>query len=194
MYKFKTYGKIKFDPVNMTDKQEKQSKWKKFAMIDIDRGDLASYYAWFLKRRYNITLMKPLRGSHITIINDSFRDMGDGLKNWNKVKKEWDGKEVEITLLVKPFTVSIKDDRDKGMMEWWLIIPNEERQSIHYLRSLVGLGRPNFGLHMTIGQGFDFKQPNDNTNTQRAKEMNYEQSKYIRKLYYQNGYEEIQKR
>ena len=178
METFKTYGKIKFDPVDMTDKQRRQASWKKIALIEIDRGDLAKYYAWFLKKRFNLTLMKPLRGSHITIINDSHRDMGEGLKNWEKVKKEWDGKEVEIVLNVLPKT----DD-----VTWWINIPEDDRQSIHYLRSLVGLGRPHFGLHMTIGDAVNFKQPHDGTNIQRAKEMNLEHSKYIHELY-KNGH------
>ena len=75
---FETYGTIIFDPPEQTDKQIRQSEWKRIAIIQIDEDrDMAKYYAWFFKKRYNITLMPPLRGTHVTFINDSVRDMGE---------------------------------------------------------------------------------------------------------------------
>ena len=43
-------------------------------MVFID-GDVSEYYAWFVKKRYNLTLNKPLRGAHVSFINDSMRDL-----------------------------------------------------------------------------------------------------------------------
>ena len=66
-------GTIVFDPIDRTAKHKKQSGWKKVAMVVIDgeiakdkriEGDTSEYYAWFLKKRYNIMLNSPLRGTH----------------------------------------------------------------------------------------------------------------------------------
>ena len=38
-------------------------------------GDVAEYYSWFVSKRYNLILNKPLRGAHVSFINDSLRDM-----------------------------------------------------------------------------------------------------------------------
>lgn len=54
-------GKIVFDVEDYTRKHKLQSSWKKVAMVFID-GDVCEYYSWFLQRRYNIILNKPLRG------------------------------------------------------------------------------------------------------------------------------------
>jgi hypothetical protein len=47
---------------------------EKMAMILLD-GDVTEYYAWFIQKRYNLILNKPLRGAHISFINDSMRDL-----------------------------------------------------------------------------------------------------------------------
>lgn len=134
----KQKGVIVFDPKDITKKHEKQSDWKKVAMIEIE-GDICSYYAWFIQRRYNLKLNPPLRGAHICIINDRESDItGD----WENIKAKWDGKEIEVTLFVDP--------RTDGK-HWWLNIPEEDRTEIHTLRAELGLNRPYFGLHMTIG-------------------------------------------
>jgi hypothetical protein len=74
---FELKGKIQFDPVNVTRKHSRQSSWKKTAMIKID-DDTWSYYAWFIEKRFNLKLNKPLRGTHITIINDEFIECSFG--------------------------------------------------------------------------------------------------------------------
>jgi len=76
-------------------------------------GDVAEYYAWFIKKRYNLILNKPLRGAHISFINDS--------------------------------TPKTNDEH------WWLNIPHEEREQLQSIREELGLGRPYFGMHMSIG-------------------------------------------
>jgi hypothetical protein len=34
---------------------------------------------------------------------------------------------------------------------YWLIVPHSERDKIHAIRAEIGLGKPYFGLHMSIG-------------------------------------------
>lgn len=142
-------GKIGFEPENKTKKHELQASWKKIAMVHID-GDITEYYAWFIKKRYNLVLNKPLRGGHISFINDRLADMTlngsrtieEVEKLWYDVKEKWDGKEIKIVLDLNPRT----DDRT-----WWLNIPNDERDELQEIRSELGLGRPYWGMHMSIG-------------------------------------------
>ena len=158
-------GKIGFEPEDKTNKHKAQSSWKKMAMVFIE-GDVCEYYAWFLQKRYSITLNKPIRGAHISFINDSIRDLTQNndkseeeiLQLWEDVKLKWDGKEIDIVLDLNPKT----DDRI-----WWLNIPNEEREGLQAIRNELGLGRPYFGMHMSIGY---------------ANEKNIEQSVYIHEL------------
>jgi len=134
-------------------------------MVFID-GDVAEYYAWYLKKRYNLVLNKPLRGAHISFINDRMGDMtlngkrslDEVNKLWSDVKTKWDGKEIEITLDLNPRT----DDRS-----WWLNIPEDCRGELQSIRNELGLGRPYFGMHMSIGY---------------ANEKYIEHSKYIHTL------------
>jgi hypothetical protein len=165
MDRIKLIGKIGFEPEDKTNKHKAQSSWKKMAMVFID-GDVCEYYAWFLQKRYSITLNKPLRGAHISFINDSMRDLTQNndkseeeiLQLWEDVKTKWDGKEIDIVLDLNPKT----DGRI-----WWLNIPNEEREGLQAIRNELGLGRPYFGMHMSIGY---------------ANEKNIEHSVYIHEL------------
>jgi hypothetical protein len=158
-------GKIGFEPEDKTKKHLLQSSWKKVAMVFIE-GDICEYYAWFLKKRYDISLNKPIRGAHVSFINDSMRDLTqnnakseeEALKLWEDVKTKWDGKEIDIVFDLNPKT----NDRT-----WWLNIPNEERQGLQAIRNELGLGKPFFGLHMSIGY---------------VNEKNIEQSVYIHGL------------
>ena len=36
-------------------------------------------------------------------------------------------------------------------MNWWFTVVEESRKPLHDIRGEVGLGRPYWGLHMTIG-------------------------------------------
>ena len=142
-------GKIGFEPENWTKKHAEQSSWKKMAMVFID-GDVTDYYAWFIQRRYNLILNKPLRGAHISFINDSIKDMslnGERTNDevdtlWEEVKKKWDGKEIPITIDLDP-----KSD----INHWWFNIPHEDRFLLQSIREELGLGRPYWGMHMSIG-------------------------------------------
>lgn len=157
-------GKIVFEPENKTKKHLNQAAWKKVAMVLID-GDIAEYYSWFIKKRFNLELNKPLRGAHITFINDSIDDINNRMGSieekeelWNKLKEKWDGKKVNVVLNLRPFSDST---------HWWLIIDHKHRDELHGIRSEIGLGRPYFGLHMTIGY---------------ANEKNIHHSRYINSL------------
>jgi hypothetical protein len=145
----KLKGIIKFEPEDKTKKHKNQSSWKKIAMVFFD-GDICEYYAWFVMKRYNILLNKPLRGAHISFINDSMRDLTyngersvkEATDNWEEVKNKWDGKEIEIVLNLDP--------RTNGT-HWWFNIPHEERSLLQSIRTELGLGKPFFGLHLSIG-------------------------------------------
>ena len=142
-------GKIGFEPENKTKKHNAQSSWKKMAMVYID-GDVTDYYAWFINKRYNLTLNKPLRGAHISFINDSIKDLSvNGTKtieqiesDWNLTKSKWDGKTIPIVIDLNPRT----DDRT-----WWFNIPHDERGLLQGIREELGLGKPFWSLHMSIG-------------------------------------------
>ena len=147
-------GKLEFDPVNRTKKHKEQSSWKKTAMLMLD-GDMHLYYGWLIKRRYGIELNRPLRGSHVTFVNDKMRD--DAL--WNKVRDKWNGKEISIQL-----DVNAKTNSDY----WWLkVVDGEGKQYFDKVRKELGLGEPFFSYHMTIGW---------------ANEKNIDQSRYIHGL------------
>lgn len=171
----KISGKILFDPDNVTNKQERQGEWKKVAMVMIP-GDIHSYYAWFIKKRYNLPLHSPIRGAHISFINDR---AGDTNGKWKEVKEKWNGKSIDIILSLDP--------RSDGE-SWWLNIPNEHRDGLHSIRAELGLERPFFGLHMTIGTAVNsYPRIDDGINAQRALGMNEEHSRYILNLL-KNGY------
>lgn len=158
-------GVIHFDPKDKTNKHVEQSAWKKMALILIP-GEVCEYYSWFLYKRYGIILNKPLRGAHISFINDSIRDIksGSGVKEheveplWNCLKERWDGKEIDIVLDLNP-----KSDAS----HWWFNIPEDDRKQLHDIRSAIGLDRPHWGLHMSIGY---------------ANDLNREHSEYIRSI------------
>ena len=144
----KFYGKIEFEIEHKTKKHAAQSSWKRVAMILIP-GDVCAYYAWFIRRRYHLQLNPPVRQAHITFINDSMRDLSMGWKSeeqieadWNALKRKWDGKRIEVILDVSPRT---------NAEYWWLNVPEEHRAQIHDIRAEIGLKRPFFGLHLTVG-------------------------------------------
>lgn len=158
-------GKIGFEPENKTNKHNNQSSWKKIAMVFID-GDVTDYYAWFIKKRYNLILNKPLRGAHVSFINDSMKDLTkNGQKSfdevevlWETVKQKWNNKEIPIVL---DLNVKTNDEH------WWLNIPHDERGLLQSIRDELGLGKPFYGMHMSIGY---------------ANDKNIEHSKYIHDL------------
>jgi len=168
----KVKGKILFDPPDKTNKHRNQSTWKKVAYLDI-KGDICEYYSWFMKKRFNLPLARPLRRAHITFINDSLRDMGEKAKDWDKLKKKWNGKVIEVELHLEPKT----DDT-----AWWLTVVEESRKPLHDIRAEVGLGRPYWGLHMTIGNAHISYDDTFEFGAEKVARDNIAHSKYIHGL------------
>ncbi len=118
---------------NKTNKHNYQASWKKIAMVFIE-GDICEYYSRFIKKRYRVIINKPLRGGHISFINDSMKDLThDGEiseeeveRLWEKVKAKWDGIEIPIVLDLNPRT---NDEH------WWLNVPHEERELLQSIRN-----------------------------------------------------------
>jgi hypothetical protein len=133
---FELIGKIEFDPVNVTKKHNKQSSWKKTAMVKFD-CDIWEYYSWFLKKRFNLYLNKPLRGTHVTIINDMVDD-----DIYKQARDMFHGKEIRIQ-----YDTTLIRANDKG--HWWINAQSDDAKNI---RSVMGLTPdPYFGFHITIG-------------------------------------------
>ena len=132
---FEIKGKIVFDPINVTRKHNAQSVWKKVAIVKFD-CELYSYYSWFLQKRFNLFLNKPLRGTHLTFINDIVDD-----DVYLKARELFDGK--EITVKYDPAFI-----RSNKKGHWWLRVESLDAQNI---RTVMGLGDPYFGYHITVG-------------------------------------------
>lgn len=147
--KITLYGKIGFEPEEKTKKHREQASWKKIAMVYFD-GDVSEYYAWFIKKRYNLELVRPIRGAHISFINDSLRDitqngkisLSEAQTLWDGIKTKWDNKKVPIVLNVSP---------KFNKKYWWLCLDNESKQNLLGIRGELGLKTPFWDLHMTIG-------------------------------------------
>lgn len=166
----KVKGKILFDPPDKTKKHKSQASWKRVAYLELT-GGILGYYRWFILKRFNLHLASPLRGPHITFINDSLREIG-GENEWTKLKKRWQGKYVEVELNLDPRT----DD-----INWWLTVDEVSRKPLHDIRGEVGLGRPYWGLHMTVGKaGVSYDEVEKGT--ERIARDNVAHSKYIHEL------------
>jgi len=163
-------GKIVFDPDNRTKKHDAQGSWKKVAMVFL-YGDICGYYGWFINKRYNLPLAEPLRKAHVSFINDRGSDTNG---KWEEVKKKWDGKKIDITL-----STDVKTDST----HWWMIVPEDERDQLHDIRAELGLDRPYFGLHMSVGYARNsHDEVEHGTNAEKAIRMNEDHSKYIHDL------------
>lgn len=127
-------GIIEFHPVDVTKKHKLQSSWKCVAIIKTD-CDIDRYYAWFIKKRFNLELNQNLRRTHITFISDRMdKDI------FYQGAKVFNGKEINFSYDISPRTNS---------KYWWLKINCEEAESI---RQALGLQpHPYFGFHLTLG-------------------------------------------
>jgi hypothetical protein len=162
---FKVRGILEFSPEDKTKKHVSQSSWKRVAMIRTN-CDLDVYYAWFLKKRFNLELNKNLRGTHVTFINDRMdQDV------FEQMSKMFNGKEIDFYVETEP--------RSSGE-HWWLRVHCPEAESI---REVMGLSKdPFYGLHLTIGRAI-VKYPesvvkNDNSFLKIRKDY-IEHSEYI---------------
>lgn len=135
-HRFRSTGVIEFDPVIMTKKHEKQSSWKRVALVMINCSDFWRYYSWFIKKRYSLELLKPIRDTHLTIINDKIIDhdkfeYGKSIHNKSIVSFEYD--------------INVRTD---GTF-WWLNVKSEDAEKI---RIDCGLKpKPFYNFHITIG-------------------------------------------
>lgn len=127
-------GILDFDLPDVTKKHQKQSSWKKTAMIKTG-DDLDEYYVWFLKKRFNVELNKNLRGSHVTIINDRMSN-----KDFELGANIFHGKECDFYLDIEPRF---------NNKHWWLRVYSPTAESI---RQACGLSpQPYFSFHLTLG-------------------------------------------
>jgi hypothetical protein len=130
----KIRGILDFTPEDVTRKHKSQSSWKRTAIIKTD-CDLDIYYAWFLKKRFNLELNKNLRRTHISFINDK---MGKSI--FDEASKVFNGKEIDFYIEIEPRS---------NAEHWWLRVHCPDAENI---REACGLPRePYFGLHLTLG-------------------------------------------
>lgn len=131
----KIKGILDFEPEDVTKKHLNQSSWKRVAIIKTD-CDLDRYYAWFIKKRFNLDLNKNLRGTHISFISDKMDKY-----IFNQVSSLFNRKEIDFYLETEP--------RSNGK-HWWLRVYCPDAEII---RSACGLTKePYFPFHLTIGK------------------------------------------
>ena len=162
---FKVRGILDFSPEDKTKKHISQASWKKVAMIRTN-CDLDRYYAWFLKKRFNLELNSTLRGTHVTFINDRM-----DAKVFEQFAQIFDGKEIDFYVEIEPCSSG---------EHWWLRVHSPEAESI---REVMGLSRePFFGMHLTLGRA-DQRYPEgveeNNNSIMKIKKDYIEHSKYI---------------
>jgi hypothetical protein len=127
-------GKIKFEPEHVTKKHIKQYDWKRTAIVYTE-CDLYLYYAWFIRKRFNLELIRPLRGTHMTFINEVV-----DYEKFEEAKKIFDDKPLKFYHGIEP-RIS-----DKHI---WLRAYSQEAEEI---RIMLGLERqPFFDFHLTLG-------------------------------------------
>lgn len=130
----KLKGKIEFSPEDVTRKHKSQSSWKRVAMIRTD-CELDKYYAWFLKKRFNLELNRSLRGCHVSFISDRLEKTV-----FDEASSLFNGKEIDFYVDIEP--------RSNGT-HWWLRVYSPDAESI---RMALGLSSvPYFGFHLTLG-------------------------------------------
>lgn len=136
MFELKT--KIVFDPVEITKKHKDQASWKNVVICETD-CNMHEYYSWLLRKRFNLSLNKPLRKPHITIVNDIIKS-GDK-EAYKQMKQLLNG--TELTFKYDP-----REIRTNGK-HWWIRASCDDVANI---RTVLGLKpKPTFGLHLTIG-------------------------------------------
>jgi hypothetical protein len=149
-YNERIQGKIIFDPENLTKKHEAHSEWKRSVLAVVDEPDFCNYFAWYIKKRYNLKIVEPQRGVHLTIVNDKLCDGIDATeRKYLRSKGMFDGRMIDIN-----YDIDIRTD---GKYWWFKAISNEAI----LLRQKIGL-KPigYYGLHLTIGrvEGRDFEK------------------------------------
>jgi hypothetical protein len=135
-------AKVVFDPKDLTKKHEKHSDWKKHVIAFIDDPDFCDYYTWFLKKRYNLFLVKPIRGVHFTVINDRLRDDVSATEaKYKEFKNLYNGKVIDIE-----YSLDVRTDGK----HWWFRARSNDAM---FIRQAIGLeAKPYWGFHITVGR------------------------------------------
>src|ERR1035437_4788607 len=127
---FKIQGTLNFLPEEITNKHLTQAEWKKVVLIETG-CDLDRYYAWYLKNRFDLDLLKNLRGSHVTIISDRVN-----VDKFEEVSEIYHGKPIDFYIENEP--------RSNGK-HWWQRAYSPVAEDI---REAIGLMRePYFSFH-----------------------------------------------
>ena len=135
---FKVRGILDFSPEDKTNKHREQSSWKRVAMIRTN-CEIDKYYAWFLKKRFNLKLNNNLRGTHVTFISDKLEQ-----EIFEEAAKLFNGKEIDFYVEIEPCSSG---------EHWWLRAHSPDAENI---REALGLERtPYFGMHLTLGRTID---------------------------------------
>jgi hypothetical protein len=160
----KVRGILDFTPEDFTEKHRSQSVWKRVAIIKTD-CELERYYAWFLKKRFNLELNSSLRGTHVTFISDRLEK-----ELFDQAAVIFNKKEIDFYIELEP--------RSNGE-HWWLRVHCPEAENI---REVLGLSRePFFGMHLTLGRAIS-KVPEGLVSSSLAPQIKrdyLEHSKYI---------------
>lgn len=128
--------KIIWELDDVTKKHNLQSSWKKTIIASID-GEICDMYRWFIYKRFGISLNPPLRGAHLTIVNDKIEDF-----------ETFDSKIIELKKIFSLIDIDIDLDIRCGPEHLWFRCLAPTAMEI---RELLGLGKPHFGFHVTIG-------------------------------------------
>lgn len=128
--------KIIWDLENVTNKHVLQSSWKRTIIASVE-GDLCDYYRWFIFKRFGTQLNPPLRGPHITIVNDRIEDFEEFDLKVNELSKRISTISIDLDLVVR-----------YGPEHIWFRCLSPSSMEI---RELLGLGKPHMGFHVTIG-------------------------------------------
>lgn len=131
-------GHFQFDPPAITNKHEKQSDWKTTAFITFRGCEMHDYYAWFLRKRFNLALNSPLRDTHVSFIND--RLTNEQRSSYAKAKAQYDGRPASV--LYSPELI-----RTNGK-HWWI---KAESADADRVRDSIGLDKIYMPYHITIG-------------------------------------------
>jgi len=146
-------GIICFDPIAREGEKTTSKPWWMIVKIEEDVGE---YYRYQLKKRYRIHLVKPLWGTHISVIR------GEGIlpSVWKETKERYDEKIIIFKIELLP--------KSNGE-HWWMKVHSRMLENIRENTMLTR--RPYFNYHMTLGT---------------PKLKNLEHSKYIYSLYKKN--------
>lgn len=133
-------GVIEFSPPHFSKKHQAQESWKKVAILKTN-DDLDCYYAWFLKKRFNLVLNPSGRGSHITFVCEPVND-----EIFEKFKLLYNNIDANFSIDLEP--------RSNGS-HWWLKAYSKD---LEFIRESMGLPTSRkVGLHLTLGFANDLQ-------------------------------------